>query len=536
MKTYVSSPLVRFSLPFRPMIWLVCLLLALPSCSDSNADRGSEFRLSISNEPPTLDWTLATDSVSFKVLTNLMEGLTQYNADLEPIPAVAKSWEFSEDGKVIRYYLRKDAFWSDGKPVTAQDFEYSWKRLLNPETAAQYAYFLFDLENAAEYNSGKIKDPSKVGVKALADDVLEVRLKRPVVYFPSITTFMVTYPQRQDIVEAYGDKWTEPENIVTNGPFTLATWEHEYKLELVANDRHFEGRPAIDLVTMYVVEERTTALTLYETGELELIELPPVAIPHYREHPEFAKMPQLRGYYYGFNVKKPPFDDVRVRQAFAHSIDRAQLPRILNGEEIPASSWIPKGMFGYNPDIGLKFDPEKALRLLAEAGYPQGQGLPTVTAVYNTQNRNRLIAEFLQGQWKEHLGISVLLESMEWKVFLSKLDTDPPQLFRLGWGADFPDPENFMNLFISTSGNNRLQWANRQYDELVERGPAITDPKQRQELYDEAQRILTETDAAMIPLFISMQNMLIKPYVKGLELNSMEMLYLKRIHLEKDVS
>jgi oligopeptide transport system substrate-binding protein len=454
-----------------------------------------------------------------------MEGLTQYNADLEPVPAVAKRWEFSSDGKVIRYYLRQDAFWSDGKPVTAQDFEYSWKRLLNPETAAQYAYFLFDLENAAEYNSGEIKDPSMVGVKALADDVLEVRLKRPVVYFPSITTFMVTFPQRQDIVERYGDKWTEPENIVTNGPFSLKTWEHEYKLELVANDRHFEGRPALDLVTMYVVEERTTALTLYETGELELIELPPVAIPHYRHHPEFAKTPQLRGYYYGFNVKKPPFDDVRVRQAFAHSIDRAQLPRILNGEEIPASSWIPKGMFGYNPDIGLKFDPEKALRLLAEAGYPQGQGLPTVTAVYNTQNR-----------WKKHLGFSVALESMEWKVFLSQLDTDPPQLFRLGWGADFPDPENFMNLFISTSGNNRLQWANRQYDELVDRGPAITNPKQRQELYDEAQRILTETDAAMIPLFISMQNMLIKPYVKGLELNSMELLYLKKITLETDVS
>jgi oligopeptide transport system substrate-binding protein len=347
---------------------------------------------------------------------------------------------------------------------------------------------------------------------------------------------MVTYPQRQDIVEAHGDKWTEPENIVTNGPFLLAAWEHEYKLELVANERHFEGKPALDRVMMYVVEERTTALTLYETGELELIELPPVAIPHYRHHPEFAKTPQLRGYYYGFNVKKPPFDDVRVRQAFAHSIDRAQLPRILNGEEIPTSSWIPKGMFGYNPAIGLKFDPEKALRLLDEAGYPKGQGLPMVTATYNTQNRNRLIAEFLQGQWKEHLGISVALESMEWKVFLSQLDTDPPQMFRLGWGADFPDPENFMNLFIATSGNNRLQWANRQYDELVDRGPAITDPKERQELYDQAQRILTETDAAMIPLFISMQNMLIKPYVKGLELNSMEMLYLKRIHLDKAAS
>ncbi|MCH8312212.1 MAG: hypothetical protein IID17_04430 [Nitrospinae bacterium] len=233
--------------------------------------------MSVRAEPPTLDWTLATDSISFNLLTNLMEGLTQYNADLEAVPAVAKRWEFSEEGKVITFYLRDDVFWTDGKRVTAGDFEYSWKRLLNPATAAQYAYFLFDIENAAEFNSGKITDPSQVGVRAISPLVLEVRLKKPVVYFPSITTFMVTFPQRQDIVNKYGDLWTEPEHIVTNGPFILAEWKHEYKLILKANDRHYEGRPAIDKVLVYVVKEPTTALTLFETGELDILELPPVA-------------------------------------------------------------------------------------------------------------------------------------------------------------------------------------------------------------------------------------------------------------------
>ncbi len=191
-------------------------------------------------------------------------------------------------------------------------------------------------------------------------------------------------------------------------------------------------------------------------------------------------------------------------------------------------------MFGYNPEIGARFHPEEARRLLADAGYPDGKGFPAATAVYNTDDTNRLIAEFLQAQWKEHLNVNVEFESQEWKVFLSRLNVDPPQIFRLGWGADFPDPDNFMNLFLSNSGNNRLQWSNPRYDALVARGAMIEDPEKRQKIYDEAQTLLTETDAAMIPLFISVQNLLIKPYVKGLELNSMELLYLKRIRLAPD--
>jgi oligopeptide transport system substrate-binding protein len=511
----------------------IILLGILFACSDATVGTGRDFRMAVRAEPPTLDWTLATDSISVILLTNLMEGLTQYDADLNPIPAVAESWEFSEDGHVITFYLRDDVFWSDGRPVTAGDFEYSWKRLLDPKTAAQYAYFLFDIENAAEFNAGKITDPAQVGVRAISPRVLKVRLKKPVVYFPSIVTFMVTFPQRQDIVEKYGDQWTEPGHIVTNGPFILSEWKHEYKLTLKANDRHYEGRPQIDRVLVYVVEEPTTALTLFETGELDILELPPVAIPHYKNDPQFTRKPQLRGYYYGFNVNKPPFDDVRVRQAFAHAIDRSRIPVILKGGEIPTSSWIPKGMFGYNPDIGLKFDPAKARQLLADAGYPNGKGFPATEAMFNTVNRNQLIAEFLQAQWKEHLGVSIDFESQEWKVFLSRLQTDAPAMFRLGWGADFPDPDNFMNLFISTSGNNRLGWSNANYDELVAKGPVIRDLEKRQALYDRAQKILTETDAAMIPLFIQVQNMLIKPHVKEHKMNSMELFYIKRIRLEE---
>lgn len=515
------------------LIYALVILLVLSSCTENPTEDPSAFRMTIKNEPPTLDGTLATDSVSFTILTNLMEGLTQYDAELNPIPAIAKRWEYSNEGRTITFYLRKDVFWSDGKKVTADDFEFSWKRLLAPETAAQYAYFLFDIKNAFEYNSGTVKNSDEVGVRALASDILEVTLKKPVVYFPSITTFMVTFPLRKDIIEKYGDDWTEPGNIVTNGPYLLEKWEHEYKLVLKANPKHYEGTPKINEVQIFVVQEPTTALTLYETGELDYIELPPIAIPHYKNSPEYRNKPQLRGYYYGFNIEKPPFDNVLVRQALAHSVNRSLIPKILKGGELPASSWIPKGMFGYNESLGLKFNPEKARSLLAKAGYGDGKNFPNVEAVFNTGDVNRLIGEFLQEQWKKHLNIDIQFESQEWKVFLSRLDLDPPQIFRLGWGADFPDPDNFMNLFISTSGNNRLRWANPKYDQLVARGSTLKNPADRKEVYDEAQVLLTETEVPMIPLFVSAQNLMVKPYVKGFKTNAMELLYLKRISLEK---
>ncbi len=227
---------------------MVGLLFLFGGCGGSpdSADSSRILRLALGSEPPTLDWSLATDNVSFDVLTNIMEGLTQYDDDLKPVPAIAERWEFSEDGKTITFYLRDDVTWTDGSPVTAGQFEYSWKRLLNPATAAQYAYFLFDVVNAYEYNSGKIKDPDRVGVRALSPTVLEVKLKRPVIYFPSITTFMVTFPQRRDLIERYGNRWTDPENMVTNGPFRLVEWRHEYKLVLKANPRYYDQPPALD--------------------------------------------------------------------------------------------------------------------------------------------------------------------------------------------------------------------------------------------------------------------------------------------------
>jgi oligopeptide transport system substrate-binding protein len=513
----------------------IILVIALVSWGPESSSRfspsGGEFRMNLGSEPPTMDWSLATDSVSITVIENIMEGLTRYDEKLQPQPAIAKRWEVSGDGKTYRFYLREDVRWTDGRPVTAEEFEYSWKRLLDPKTAAEYAYFLYDIVNAYEYNTGQLKDAGLIGVKALGSWTLEVNLKKPIVYFPSITTFMVTFPQRRDLIERYGEQWTDPDHLITNGPYRLKEWRHEYKVVLEANEDYFGGRPRLDRVMMFVVNEPTTALTLYETGNLDMVRLPPEAIAFYQHSPEYRRIPVLRGYYYGFNVTKAPFQDVRVRRAFSKAIDRKELPRVLKGGEIPTTSWIPPGMFAHNPDIGLQVDPQGARRLLAEAGYPEGKDFPPVTVVYDTNPINNLIAENLQAQWQRNLNVQVNLDNQEWKVFLKRLKTDTPMIFRLGWGADYPDPDNFMALFTTHSGNNNTHWGNLRYDELIARAASEPDSRRRQQMYDEAQRILTEQDVAIIPLFAAVQNILVKPYVKGLQVNAMELLSLRDVQL-----
>lgn len=490
------------------------------------------FRMNLSAEPPTLDWALATDNVSIRVIENLMEGLAEYDEALRPKPAIAERWEVSENGRIYTFHLRKDVFWSDGKPLTAHDFEYGWKRLLDPKTGSEYAYFLYDLQNAAEYNAGTMTDPSRVGVRAVADFTLRVTLKKQAVYFPSITTFTATYPQRKDLIERYGDHWTDPENLVVLGPFLLKEWRHEYRLTLAANEAYYGGRPALDRIVFYVVSEETTALTLYETGDLDRVTLPPIAIPRYQHHADYQHAPFLRGYYYGFNVEKAPFNDARMRRAFSMAVDRSQLPRILKGGELPATSWIPAGMFAHNPDIGLSFNPEAARRLMAEAGYETASEVPPITLAFNTDPTNRMIAENIQAQWKKHLGIPVTLDNMEWKVYLRTLKEDAPQVFRLGWGADYPDPDNFMNLFTGASGNNNTRWGNPEYDRLISDGASEPDAVNRQAIYDEAQRILTESEVPIMPLFFAAQNLLIRRSFEGLPVNAMDLLHFKKVRLK----
>ena len=511
-------------------IALVALLGACKSAPQSGG--ASHFRVNLGTEPPSLDWSLATDHVSFNVIANLMVGLTEFDKDLKPAPVIAKSWEFLEGGKKIVFHLRDDVQWTDGKKVRAQDFEYSWKRLLNPKTASQYAYILFDIANAQEYAEGKIKDASAVGIQAQDDQTLVVTLRHPASYFLAITTFEVTYPQRQDIIEKFDSRWTEPGNIVTNGPFRLASWKHENEIELQANAHYFRGKPSIERVTMYMVNEKTTAVTLFEQGNLDFMDdhsIPPLDKPRLSKMPGYKLVPQLRGEYYSFAVDRKPFDNPKLRKAFALAIDREVFPKILQGGQTPATSWVPPGMLAHNPEIGLKFNPAEARRLLSEAGYPDGKGLPTIVLGYNTDEEKKLVAEAIQSMWQKHLGVLVRIENQEWKVFLKKLQNDPFPVFRAGWGADYPDPDNFMKLFTSNSGNNHGRWKNARYDQLLESAARETDAKKRSKIYDEAQKLLTEVDVAIVPLYWKAESTILNPKFTGLEYNSMARMDLRNV-------
>jgi oligopeptide transport system substrate-binding protein len=519
--------------------WLVglsalALVGLISACKAPPQSRNaSHFRVNLGTEPPSLDWSLATDHVSFNVVSNLMVGLTEFDKDLKPAPVIARSWDVLDGGKRIIFHLRDDVLWTDGKKVRAQDFEYSWKRLLNPKTASQYAYILFDVANAQEYNEGKITDPARVGVQARDDQTLIVTLRHPASYFLAITTFEVTFPQRQDIIEKFDTRWTEPENIVTNGPFRMTSWKHENEIELSANEKFFRGKPTLEKVTMFMVNEKTTAVTMFEQGSLDFMDeshsIPPLDKPRLSKMPGFKVVPQLRGEYYSFAVDRKPFDNPALRKAFAMAIDREVLPKILQGGPTPASSWIPPGMLAHNPEIGLKFDPAEARRLLKEAGYPDGKGLPPIVLGYNTDEEKKLIAEAIQSMWQKHLGVVVRIENQEWKVFLKKLQTDPFPIFRSGWGADYPDPDNFMKLFTSNSGNNHGRWKNARYDQLLDLAAREQDAKKRSQLYDEAQKLLTEIDVAIVPLYWKSEATMLNPKFTGLEYNSMARMDLRHV-------
>lgn len=491
------------------------------------------LRLNLGFEPDTLDWSKATDSYSFDVIANIMLGLTKYNNELKSVPSLAIKWEISKDGKTYVFYLDGAAKWSDGKGVIADDFVYSWQRILSPETAGPYAYLLYPLKNAYLFNTGKIQDPRLLGVKAIKDDILLVELEKPLAFFLNLTSWCVYFPQRKDVVEKYSDKWTEPGNLVSCGPFKLHKWQHEYKLILVKNENYANNGSSLNEIRYFIVPEQTSAYSLYLNDELDFIDsrsMPISEIVNVKKSQDATIYPLLRSTYVGFNVTKPPFNNKFVRAAFTSSINRSIFPKILKRNEIPATTWIPPGLKDfYSQDIGLDYDPQTAKELLYKAGYKSGKDFPKVQMLFPTKEDAKLIAEALQAMWKNTLNVDVELVNQEWKVYLNTLQKDPPHIFRASWGADYPDPDTFMGMFTSESGNNHPRWKNKTYDEIISRATSMLDMKERQHLYKKAQKMLLEEDVVIAPLFFNTQILLNKPWVHNFEFNAMDLVFCENI-------
>ncbi len=527
-----SSATIRF-------LFLLSLVFALSSCAARQSDGPEKdtLRINLAAEPPSLDWHVSTDNTSFDVVSNLMVGLTQYKNDLSCAPACAEKWDIEDGGKRYVFHLRKDCKWSDGKPIVAQDFEYAWKRILDPATASSYSFFLYDVENGFEYNTGVIKDPSKLGIRCIDDHTFEVRLKKPASYFLNMTAICASFPQRKDIIEKYGNRWTEPGHMVVNGPFVLKDWMHEYKIDLEANPLFFEGPPKIKKIKMFMIPEQATAFALYQNGQLDYIDnrsFPTPEVEEAKKSPEYKNFALLRNNYLGFNVTKKPFDDKRVRLAVSMSIDRTVFPKILHREEKPSYTWIPEGLLGYSADSGPPYDPEAARKLLAEAGYPDGKGFPPISILYPTREDARLVMESVQDQLKRNLNINPELTNQEWKVYLQKLRRDAPPIYRANWGADYPDPETFANIFTSHNLNNNTRWKNAEYDKLDEEATGELDPKKRAEIYKKMDRMVCREEAIIACTFLATQNIMCKPWVEGIAVNPLDLQFFKDAKIDND--
>lgn len=471
------------------------------------------------------------DLTSYSVILPLMKGLVQFDKNMHVQPAMAASWKVSPDGRHYVFHLRTDARWSDGKPVQAQDFVYAWQRALNPALGAPYVFFLYELENAQAYYDGRVKDVNRVGVHALDAKTLRVDLVRPTPFFLDLAASPILLPLRRDVVEKYGERFTDAGHFVSNGAYQLNQWTHEEKIVLTPNPYFYEKapsqRPGITRLEMYMINDANTSVVMYENNELDFIEtttsIPAFDVRRLRKSPDYHANILHRINYFGFNVQKPPFDNPKVRQAFAYALDRSYYPRLLQSGQKPLASWISPGLVGYNASIGIPYNPEKARQLLAEAGYPNGKGFPKVKLSFQTLYDIRKEAEIAQSLWKKNLNVDVRLENMEWKVLLSKLDEDPPQMFRLGWFVDYPDADSYMSVFLAHSGNNHTRWNNTIYDRLVHQAVTTLDPAARQRLYDQAQRLLLEKDTAIIPIYAAEKSYLVKPYVHGLEMNALNL-------------
>ena len=533
---------------------LIVLVTSLASCSKSEPDTDKSAAvtqqiLHVNNvlEPQDLDPQITTGLPEHYIQSSLFEGLVSKDPQtLEPVPAVAESWEISDDLTRYVFHIRKNMHWSNGEPITARDVVYSWKRLLMPKLASEYAYMLEAVVNARAFNKGEFTDFSSVGVKALDDYTLEVTLNRPTPYFLQMLDHNSTYLVPQKTIESFGKiddrgtKWTRPENIVSNGPFKLQEWTPNKVIVVERNPAYWDARAVkLDEVHYYTVDNKQTEERMFRTGQIDMtldgqILTDKIEI-YQKEQPDHIRLtPFLGTYYYLFNTTRPPFDNVLVRRAFSMAIDRESITKnVVKGGRTPATAFTAPGIDGYTPRANVHFDPIMAKQLLAEAGYPDGKGFPAVSILYNTHNTHRNVATTLQQMWKEILNVDITLINQEWKVYLNSRETGDFDIARAGWLADFADPTSFLDMFVSGNGNNHTGWSNTQYDRLIQQANQTANQNERFELFQQAEQILID-ESPVAPIYYEMSANLVNPRVKGVYPNALTYYPFKSVYLSDD--
>jgi oligopeptide transport system substrate-binding protein len=496
-------------------------------------------------EPQDLDPHIVTGVPESKILMALLEGLVvRHPEGLEPIPGVAQSWEVSKDGMTYTFYLRENAVWSNGDRVTASDFVYSWKRMLSPSLGSKYPDMLYDVVNAEAFNKGEIQDFSQVGVKALKDGLLQVKLQNPAPYFLELLCHYTTRPVHKATIEKFGtidtlgSQWTRPGNFIGNGPFTLGTWELN-KLLVVKKSKSYWNSEIVKLneIHFYPVDNATREDLMYRSGKLHVAStVPQEKIESYKEkYPETLKIDPFYGtYYYRFNTEKEPFTNKLVRQALSLAIDRDLLVnKVVKGGQASAFSFTPPDPNTYLPTTELSFNPDKARRLLKDAGYDKGS-FPPFELLYNTSEGHQKLAQALQQMWKKELDIDITLTNTDWKVFLSKTSIGDFSLSRAGWIGDYVDPKSFLDMMVTDRGNNQTGWSNPLYDSILDKAANSFTQQERFSYFDQAEHILID-ELPVIPLYTYTRIYMLHPDVKGWNPNLLDSHPYQFVYLEKSL-
>ncbi|MFN2133081.1 MAG: ABC transporter substrate-binding protein, partial [Anaerolineae bacterium] len=472
------------------------------------------------SDPYTLDPALCSEAVNYMVIEQIFRGPIWFGPDLGLVPELAQSWEVLDGGHRYLFHLRRDARWSDGVPVTAHDVEYAWKRALAPSASSVAAQSLSAVVGVQASSQQESSGPADLGIQALDDCTLEVELCEASSYFAYRLRAMGAVPRH--VVEAHGAAWTDLDKIVTNGPFRPAEWEKGKRMLLVRNPvYHGPFRGNVEQVELRLDPDLALALSWYREGSLDILPLGgsmPETDRARREFAgEFVSLPVLRTWYLAFDVSRPPFDDPRVRRAFALAADRERLAQVdLRGLESPATGGlVPPGMPGHSPEIGLPYDPDEARRLLSQAGYAQGFGFPALDAL--VPSGISASPRHLQAQWREQLGIEVTWEVLDLSQFPRRFHQDPPHLYLSGWVADWPDPSNFLEESLVCEST---RWMNTAYQALLRRAQHSTDQEQRLHLLQRADQILVQ-EAPVVPLIYGRQYGLVKPWIRGFRLSAL---------------
>jgi oligopeptide transport system substrate-binding protein len=557
------------------LVLVVSLFGGLSVVPSAKAAVAQEVTYNLSAEPQAIDPGIGSGKPELCTEEQVFDGLTRLVQNM-PQPAIAKSWTISKDRKTYIFTLR-DAYWTNGTPVTAYDFEYAWKRALSPELASGYAYQLYYIYGGQAFN-GSVKvgskyyaqavdakgnpltkkvagkdvpvpnmakqiDPSKnVGVRALNAKTLKVYLQSPTAYFLNLTAFPILYPVCKAVVST-NDKWaSDVKTYVTDGPFTLTQWSHNDKMVFVKNPTYWD-KAAVKLtkITYLMVADESTALSMYESGQLDAAAYVPLSeLPKLVASGDAKILPHLGTEYYQVNVTKKPFNDVRVRKALNLAINRKGITTSLTkGGDVPALAFVPYGIPDAVPGsdfrtVGGSYfkdnDIATAKALLAQAGYPNGKGFPAFTLLHRADVTENSIAEAIQQMWKKNLGITCTIRSEEWGVYLNDLQDLNYDVVSMEWGADYIDPNTFMDMFVTGGGNNNTGWSNKSYDALIAKAKVTVDPKARMATLHAAEKILM-TDMPIQPLYYTGNPVLLSKHIKNFYESSMGLIDWKNAYM-----